>query len=259
VTAETWDGGLNDINGMHVTREHTFQALDAARGGPVQEGNVGGGTGMVCHEFKGGIGTSSRQVKAAGKDYTVGVLVQCNYGSRRRLSIAGVPVGPQIQGAEDCLTLPNPKAGWMKEIPLCDSKKVGAGALAPSPLEERGSIITVVATDAPLLPFQLKRLVKRVSLGIGRMGGLGGDSSGDIFVAFSTANGHSAVDTVTSVQMLPNPAINPLFEATVDATEEAITNAMFAAETMTGADGLRVFALPTDQVVSLLRTAGRIR
>lgn len=257
VTAETWDGGLNDINGMHVTKEHTFAALDGAKSGPVQEGNVGGGTGMVCHEFKGGIGTASRQVKAAGKNYTLGVLVQCNYGSRRRLSIAGVPVGPQLQGAEDCLTLPNPKAGWMKEIPLCDSKKTGA--LGPSPLEERGSIITVVATDAPLLPFQLKKLVKRVGLAIGRMGGIGGDSSGDIYVAFSTANGMSAVDTVTSVQMFPNPQINPLFEATIDATEEAITNAMFAAETMTGADGLRVFALPTDQVVSLLRKAGRIQ
>jgi L-aminopeptidase/D-esterase-like protein len=256
VTAETWDGGLNDINGMHVTKEHAFAALDAATPGPVQEGNVGGGTGMICHSFKGGIGTSSRAVKAAGNNYTVGVLVQCNYGIRRRLSIAGVPVGPQIQGAEDCLTLPNPKASWMKEIPQCDGKKTGA--LGRTPLEERGSIITVVATDAPLLPFQLKRLVKRVALGIGRMGGLGGDSSGDIFVAFSTANGMSAVDTVTTVQMFPNPAINPLFEATVDATEEAIVNAMFAAETMTGADGFRVHALPTDQVVSLLRKAGRI-
>jgi L-aminopeptidase/D-esterase-like protein len=256
VTAETWDGGLNDINGMHVTKADVFAALDAAKPGPVQEGNVGGGTGMVCHEFKGGIGTSSRRIKAAGKDYTVGVLVQCNYGGRNRLSIAGVPVGPKIQGAESCLTLANPSAGWMKQLPMCDGKKTGA--LGPSPMEERGSIITVVATDAPLLPHQLKRLVKRVALGIGRMGGIGGDSSGDIFIAFSTANGMTSVDSITTVQMFPNERINPLFQATVDATEEAITNAMFAAETMTGADGMRVSALPTDQVVSLLKQAGRI-
>lgn len=255
VTAETWDGGLNDINGMHVTREHAFAALDSAKAGPVQEGNVGGGTGMVCHEFKGGIGTSSRKLSVEQGGYTIGVLVQCNYGGRRRLSIAGVPVGPQIQGAEDCLTLPNPSVGWMKQIPLCGTRRVGMG---PSPMEERGSIIAVVATDAPLLPHQLKRIARRVSLGIGRMGGIGGDSSGDIFLAFSTANGGSEGDSVVSVRMLPNEKLNPLFEATIDATEEAITNAMFAAETMTGADGLRVFALPTDQVVALLRKAGRI-
>ncbi len=255
VTAETWDGGLNDINGMHVRREHVFAALDGARTGPVQEGNVGGGTGMVCHEFKGGIGTSSRKLSAEAGGYTVGVLVQCNYGGRRRLSIAGVPIGPHIEGAESCLTLPNPSLSWMKEMPRCGAKTTG---MVPSPMEERGSIITVVATDAPLLPHQLKRLVKRVALGVGRMGGIGGDSSGDIFIAFSTANGGSAVDTVTSVRMLPNPRINPLFESTIDATEEAIVNAMFAAETMTGADGLRVYALPTDQVLALLRKAGRI-
>jgi D-aminopeptidase len=259
VTAETWDGGLNDINGMHVTKEHTFAALDGAKPGPVQEGNVGGGTGMVCHEFKGGIGTSSRKLTERMGGYTVGVLVQCNYGGRRRLSIAGVPVGQSIQGAETCLTLPTPKGEWYKHLPLCDGKKTGAfNPLAPSPMEERGSIITVVATDAPLLPHQLKRLVKRVALGIGRMGGIGGDSSGDIFIAFSTANGESSADTVSTVRMLRNERINPLFEATIDATEEAIVNAMTAAETMTGADGLRVFALPTDQVVSLLRKAGRI-
>lgn len=256
VTAETWDGGLNDINGMHVTKAHAFTALDSAKGGPVREGNVGGGTGMVCHEFKGGIGTSSRVVKAAGQSYSIGVLVQCNYGSRRRLSIAGVPVGPSLQGAEACLTLPNPRGEWFKTLPMCDSKR--SDALGPSPMEERGSIITVVATDAPLLPHQLKRVVKRVALGIGRMGGVGGDSSGDIFIAFSTANGHAGIDSVSSVRMLANERINPIFEATIDATEEAITNAMFAAETMTGADGLRIPALPTDQVVSLLRNAGRI-
>jgi L-aminopeptidase/D-esterase-like protein len=255
VTAETWDGGLNDINGMHVTRQHAFAALDAARSGAVQEGNVGGGTGMVCHEFKGGIGTSSRKLSPAQGGYTIGVLVQCNYGGRRRLSIAGVPVGQQIQGAQTCLALPDPSAEWMKRMPPCGTKAVG---MEPSPMEERGSIITVVATDAPLLPHQLKRIARRVALGIGRMGGVGGDSSGDIFIAFSTANGGSTGDSVVAVRMLPNEKLNPLFEATIDATEEAITNAMFAAETMTGADGLRVFALPTDQVVTLLRKAGRI-
>jgi D-aminopeptidase len=256
VVAETWDGGLNDITGMHVTREHAFQALDGARPGPVAEGNVGGGTGMVCHEFKGGIGTASRRLSARAGGYTVGVLVQCNYGGRRRLSIAGVPVGPQIQGAEDCLTLANPVQDFLKNVPRCGAKDTGLG---PGLREERGSIIVVVATDAPLLPHQLKRLAKRVPLGIGRMGGIGGDSSGDIFIAFSTANRGASEDTLATVRMLQNDRINPLFEATVDATEEAIVNAMVAAETMTGADGYRVHALPVDQVLTLLRRAGRIK
>jgi L-aminopeptidase/D-esterase-like protein len=255
VVAETWDGGLNDITGMHVTREHAFQALDGARGGPVAEGNVGGGTGMVCHEFKGGIGTASRRLSASAGGYTVGVLVQCNYGGRRRLSIAGVPVGPEIRGYGDCLTLPRPQQKWLADVPPCGATTTGQ---RPTPREERGSIIVVLATDAPLLPHQLKRLAKRVSLGIGRMGGIGGDSSGDIFVAFSTANPGVDGDSVATVRMLPNARINPLFESTVDATEEAIVNAMVAAETMTGADGYRVHALPTDQVLALLRRAGRI-
>ena len=255
VVAETWDGGLNDITGMHVTREHAFQALDGARSGPVAEGNVGGGTGMVCHEFKGGIGTASRRLPESAGGYTVGVLVQCNYGGRRRLSIAGVPVGPQIMGYEDCLALPNPEQTWLKDLPRCGATTSGQ---RPTPREERGSIIVVLATDAPLLPHQLKRLAKRVSLGIGRMGGIGGDSSGDIFIAFSTANPGADGDSLTTVHMLPNARINPLFESTVDATEEAIVNAMVAAETMTGADGYRVHALPVDQVLTLLRRAGRI-
>lgn len=255
VVAETWDGGLNDIKGMHVTRAHAFQALDGAKPGPVAEGNVGGGTGMVCHQFKGGIGTASRRLSAAAGGYTVGVLVQCNYGGRRRLSIAGVPVGPAIQGAEDCLTLPDPSQDFLKDLPRCGAKGTG---LAPGFREERGSIIVVAATDAPLLPHQLKRLAKRVPLGIGRMGGIGGDSSGDIFIAFSTANAGAAEDTLASVRMLQNDRINPVFEAVVDATEEAIVNAMVAAETMTGADGLRVHALPVDQVLGVLRKAGRI-
>ncbi|MEO8140421.1 MAG: P1 family peptidase [Gemmatimonadota bacterium] len=257
VVAETYDGGLNDIKGMHVRKEHAFQALDGARTGPVAEGNVGGGTGMVCHSFKGGIGTSSRRLAATSGGYTVGVLVQCNYGGRRRLSIAGVPVGPRIVGAEQCLTIDNPSESWQREVPRCDAKPTGTGPSAAR--EELGSIIVVVATDAPLLPHQLKRLAKRVGLGIGRMGGIGGDSSGDIYLAFSTANpGAANPDSVVTLKMLPNDQINPLFEATIDATEEAIVNAMVAAETMTGADGYRVYALPVDQVLAQLRQAGRI-
>jgi D-aminopeptidase len=257
VVAETWDGGLNDIKGMHVIPEHVFQALDGAKGGPVAEGAVGGGTGMVCHQFKGGIGTASRVVSIQGATYTLGVLVQCNYGSRRRLSIAGVPVGAEILGAEECLSLPDPVESWLKKLPRCGAR---TGGTIPTAREELGSIIVVVATDAPLLPHQLKRVAKRIALGIGRMGGIGGDSSGDIFMAFSTANpGSGSTDSLTSVTLLANECINPLFEATVDATEEAIANAMVAAETMTGADGYRVYALPTDQVVSLLQRAGRIK
>lgn len=256
VVAETWDGGLNDITGMHVTREMAFQALDGARTGPVTEGNVGGGTGMVCHEFKGGIGTASRKLSVKAGGYTVGVLVQCNYGGRRRLSIAGVPIGSEIKGAEDCLTIAKPAQKFLEGLPQCGTQTTGQAAV---PREERGSIIVVVATDAPLLPHQLKRLAKRVPLGIGRMGGIGGDSSGDIFIAFSTANAGAEGDTVATVKMLQNDRINPLFEATVDATEEAIVNAMVAAETMTGADGLRVHALPVDQVMTILRRAGRVK
>jgi L-aminopeptidase/D-esterase-like protein len=258
VVAETYDGGLNDIKGMHVTREHAFQALDGARSGPVAEGGVGGGTGMVCHSFKGGIGTSSRRVTVQEAGYTVGVLVQCNYGGRRRLSIAGLPVGPEIQGAEQCVGVAIPTEPWARELPRCDARP--GGALPAAAREELGSIIVVVATDAPLLPHQLKRVARRVALGIGRMGGIGGDSSGDIFIAFSTANGGGgSADSLSTARFIPNERINPIFEATVDATEEAITNALFAAETMTGADGYRVHALPTDQVLALLRKAGRIK
>jgi L-aminopeptidase/D-esterase-like protein len=258
VVAETWDGGLNDIKGMHVTREHAFQALDGAKAGPVAEGNVGGGTGMICHEFKGGIGTSSRRLSPSTGGYTVGILVQCNYGGRQRLSIAGVPVGQSIRGAEPCLALPTPPGdSASKQLPRCGAR---SSARDPEERPELGSIIVVVATDAPLLPHQLKRLAKRVALGVGRMGGIGGDSSGDIFIAFSTANpGAAQPDSVTAVRMLPNDRINSLFEATVDATEEAIVNAMVAAETMTGADGYRVYALPTGQVLALLRRAGRVQ
>ncbi|HMJ59539.1 MAG TPA: P1 family peptidase [Gemmatimonadales bacterium] len=232
VVAETWDGALNDINGFHVTKQHVFQALDSARGGPVVEGNVGGGTGMICNQFKGGIGTSSRRLSAERGGYTVGVLVQCNYGLRARLSIAGVPVGQEIPDL----------------LPTRDTLPT-----------ERGSIIIVIATDAPLLPHQLKRIAKRASLGVGRLGGTGGNTSGDIFIAFSTANpGAAKPDSTRALTMLPNERISPLFEATIQATEEAIVNAMVAAETMTGADGLRVYALPHDRLRAALRKYNRL-
>jgi D-aminopeptidase len=255
VVAETWDGDLNDIKGFHVTRETAFQALDSAAAGPVAEGNVGGGTGMICHQFKGGIGTASRVLPADAGGYTVGVLVQCNYGVRSRLGIAGVPVGELITGAETCRAIDDPAQEWVARLPRCGT---GSSLRATRPENETGSIIIVVATDAPLLPHQLKRLAKRAGLGVGRMGGVGGDSSGDIFIAFSTANRGAARPTGTvSLTMLPNDRINPLFEAVVGATEEAITNALVAARTMTGADGVRVPALPVDQVMTLLRRYGR--
>ena len=237
VVAETWDGALNDINGFHVTKQHAFQALDSARGGPVAEGSVGGGTGMICNQFKGGIGTASRR---AG-DYTLGVLVQCNYGRRSRLSIAGVPVGQEIPDLLPCYESPPPGGG-----PRCIN-------------DDRGSIIIVIATDAPLLPHQLKRIAKRAALGVGRLGGIGGNPSGDIFIAFSTANAAAAkLDGPQAVTMLPNERIDPLFEATVQAVEEAIVNAMVAAETMTGANGLRVTGLPHDRLRAALRKYNRL-
>src|SRR6267378_1587913 len=232
IVAETWDGSLNDINGFHVTKEHAFAALDSARGGPVPEGNVGGGTGMICNQFKGGIGTASRRLPADRGGYTIGVLVQCNYGSRARLSIAGVPVGQEIPDL----------------LPTRDTMPTA-----------RGSIIIVIATDAPLLPHQLKRVAKRASLGVGRLGGTGGNPSGDIFVAFSTANpGAARPDANVSVTMLPNERIDPLFAATIQATEEAIVNAMVAAETMTGINGMRVYALPHDRLRAALRKYNRL-
>ncbi len=251
VVAETWDGGLNDINGFHVTREHALAAIDSARGGPVPEGNVGGGTGMVCHQFKGGTGTSSRLVAAGGRTYTLGVLVQCNYGGRGRLAVAGVPVGQEIRDLLPCYA-PLP-GGEFAGQPRCGS---GPGEAGP---DDQGSIIVAIATDAPLLPHQLRRVVRRAALGIGRMGGIGGNSSGDIFVAFSTANrGADRSDSLVSWTALPNEQINPLFEATIDATAEAILNAMLAAETMTGANGRRVHALPHDRLLAALRKYARI-
>jgi L-aminopeptidase/D-esterase-like protein len=243
IVAETWDGSLNDINGFHVTKQHTFAALDSARGGRVTEGNVGGGTGMICNQFKGGIGTASRRLPSERGGYTVGVLVQCNYGSRGRLAIAGVPVGQEIADLLPCYdSLP----GVAVQGRRCVSG-------------EAGSIIIVIATDAPLLPHQLKRIAKRASLGVGRLGGTGANPSGDIFVAFSTANpGAAKPDANVAVTMLPNERISPLFEATIQATEEAIVNAMVAAETMTGADGLKVYALPHERLRATLRKYNRL-
>jgi L-aminopeptidase/D-esterase-like protein len=233
VVAETYDGFLNDINGFHVKKEHVFQALDSAKTGEIAEGNVGGGTGMMAHGFKGGTGTASRKIDVRFGGYTVGVLVQANYGSRQLFQVAGVPVGREIT---DLM----PKPG-----------KADNG---------QGSIIVVVATDAPLLPHQLKRLAMRVSIGVGNMGGRGENSSGDIFIAFSTANATEASkDTGTAtLTMLPNDQINPLFRATVAATEEAIVNALLAAETMKGLDGNTAFALPHERLRDALRKYGRL-
>lgn len=241
VVGETYDGGLNDINGFHVKAEHAFQALDSAKTGPVAEGAVGGGTGMMCHHFKGGIGTSSRVVKMDEGEFTIGVLVQANYGMRKHLLIGGVPVGREIEDL-------------MPEIN-------GFGG-PPNPEminQETGSIIVVVATDAPLLPHQLKRLARRVPIGIGRVGGMGGNGSGDIFIAFSTANPNAAKrDGVMQTNMLANDKMTELFDATAFATEEAIINAMVAAETMVGINGNTVHAIPHDRLQDALRKYGRL-
>ena len=255
VVAETYDGALNDINGFHVKPEHVHAALDGASGGVPKEGAVGGGTGMVCHGFKGGIGTASRKLPDAQGGYTVGVLVQCNYGVRRDLRIAGVPVGEEIQDLLGCIANNEPLPPNAAR-PRCGA----AGGAARDDLADQGSIIVVVATDAPLLPHQLKRMATRVSLGIGRQGGFGGNSSGDIFVAFSTANPRAWFNDqpVTDVKMLPNDRITPLFQATAQATEAAITNALLAAETTTGANDLRIYALPVDRMLGVMKKYGRL-
>ena len=234
VVAETWDGYLNDINGFHVTEEHVFATLESAATGPVAEGNVGSGTGMICYEFKGGIGTASRILDEREGAYTVGVLVQANCGLRRQLQIAGVPVG--------------------REIPEHTFKRKSQ----PDGGTDEGSIIIVVATDAPLLPHQLKRISRRAALGLARTGSVSSNSSGDLFIAFSTASpkDHGASATV-GIEMLANDRIDPLFSATVQATEEAIINALIAAETMVGRDDHRIIALPQDRLLDLLRRYGR--
>ena len=234
VVAETWDGWLNDINGFHVKPEHAIHALDSAHAGAVEEGSVGGGTGMICNGYKGGIGTSSRRLAAKDGGYTVGVLVQCNYGTRDNLRIAGVAVGRDIPAPEPYVFM-------------------------PSDIAERGSIIVVVATDAPLLAHQLKRLAHQVTLGLGRNGSISGNDSGDIFIAFSTANsGAAAAAQVVDLKMLPNDSLDPVFRATVEATEEAVVNALVAARDMTGADDHRVIGLPHDALRAILKKYGRL-
>ena len=231
VVGETSDAFLNDGLGQHVTKAHVFEALNAARGGRVAEGNVGGGTGMVAHGFKGGIGTSSRRV---GSDFVLGVLVQANYGTRDNLTIAGVPVGREIAGAERI----------RGNQPAADRD---------------GSIIVIVATDAPLLPHQLERVARRVPMGIARLGGVASNGSGDIFLVFSTANpGAAAASGITPLTWLPNGDLSPFFQATVEATEEAIVNALVAAETMTGINGNTVPALPIDQLRAVLAKYNRL-
>jgi D-aminopeptidase len=228
VVAETWDGELNDINGFHVKEANVFEALSTARSGPVAEGNVGGGTGMICNGFKGGIGTASRVLSEKAGGYTVGALVQCNYGRKLDLRIAGVPVGREI---------------------------VGKGVRD----DDAGSIIIVVATDAPLLPNQLKRLARRAALGLARDGSMAGNGSGDIFIAFSTANpGAANPEGIATLKNLPNDRMNPVFAATVESVEEAIINAMIAAETMKGADNVVVRALPQDDLRRILKKYNRL-
>lgn len=228
VVAETWDGYLNDVNGFHVKPEHVFHALDTAHTGPVEEGNVGGGTGMICNEFKGGTGTASRVLDAKQGGYTVGVLVQCNYGDRSQLRIAGIPVGREITEGT---------FRW----------------------SDTGSIIVVVATDAPLIPTQLKRVARKVSLGLGRDGSYSGDGSGDIFIAFSTANpGAAGAKGLHQLSMMSNPDLDPIFLATVQATEEAVVNAMVAAKTMKGVNDREVVAIPHDRLREVLKKYNRL-
>jgi D-aminopeptidase len=255
VVAETYDGGLNDIDGFHVRPEHVLAALDGATGGLPKEGVVGGGTGMVCHGFKGGIGTASRKLPVEQGGHTVGVLVQCNYGARRDLRIAGVPVGEEISDLVGCIANNDPVPPNSSRRRCDDPPRADVRDDVP----EQGSIIVVVATDAPLLPHQLKRLARRVPLGIGIVGGRGGNSSGDIFIAFSTANPEGAkMADVATLAMLPNERISPLFDATTQATEEAIVNALVAAETMIGVDGHTVYALPHDRLKDVLRKYNRL-
>jgi L-aminopeptidase/D-esterase-like protein len=233
VVAETWDGGLNDINGFHVKPEHVFAAIEGAQGGAVAEGNVGGGTGMIAYQFKGGIGTSSRLVETDQGRFTVGALVQANYGVRSQLRIAGVPVGQEIQ---DLMPEPGRDGG-------------------------DGSIIIVIATDAPVLPHQLKRIAKRASLGLGRNGSIASNGSGDIFIAFSTAHKNIGTEAggLYDLKMLGNAELDPLFQATVEASEEAVINALAAAETMTGRNGRTVYALPHDRLREILRKYRRLK
>ncbi len=240
VVAETYDGLLNDINGFHVKKEHVFNALNNSSAGDVVEGNIGGGTGMICHQFKGGIGTSSRKLSRDFGNYTLGVLVQANYGIRSHLTIAGVPVGKEM--ASELLPEINASHETLPE-------------------GKEGSIIAVVATDAPLLPYQLKRIAKRVTAGLARVGGYGHNGSGDIFIAFSTANKLDSADREVSVKnykSLNDNCLDFLFKATAEATEEAIVNALISAETMKGINDNLVYSLPHNRLIEILQKYNRL-
>lgn len=261
VVAETFDGALNDINGMHVKREHVFAALDGAHGGVIAQGSVGGGTGTTCFSLKAGTGTASRIIPEQVGGYTVGVLVQCNFGDWQRFSPLGVPLGLELpETYQWCLAAGvEPAREWFRDnFAVCGT--AGQDSDVPELPDGGASIIIVIATDAPLLPHQLKRVATRASLAVGRIGGLGETASGDIFLAFSTANEAALARTedVSSYEAVLDDLLNPIYRATVEATEEAILNAMLAAETMTGADGLRVHALPADVLVAALRKYGRM-
>ena len=269
VTAETADVPLNDIKGQHVTAQDAWDALNSATAGPLLEGNVGGGTGMICNGFKGGTGTSSRRLSAAAGGYTLGVLVQCNYGGSQQLRVAGIAVAREMKLQRPCVTklLDPPVLGFDgKPVQICDPKMATTadGVRAP----EEGSIIVIVATDAPLTPDQLKRLARRVSVGLGRIGAIEGDESGDIFLAFSTANvgadeGNSAQPPFAgpnaTIQRVQSWKMDALFTAVVQATEESVINALVAAKTMTGADYWTVPALPHDQLQQVLRKHGQLQ
>ncbi len=255
VVAETWSGYLNDIEGFHVTPETAAAALDSAKPGPVEEGNVGGGTGMVCFGFKGGIGTASRVVTVAGKAYTVGILVQCNTGDRKVLRIAGAPVGHAFGNR------------W---LPCFDSAVArGAGPMKPCNAtgsngvasRDQGSIIIVAGTDAPLMPIQLNRVAKRAAMGLARLGSYAGNSSGDLVVSFSTVPSevnHEDQASPSAITPLANQAVDPIFEATAEATEEAIVNALVAARTMDGVKGTRIFGIPHDELRAILKRYNRL-
>jgi D-aminopeptidase len=237
VVAETADGWLNDMNSFHVKEHHVLKALDSAKTGAIEEGNVGGGTGMVCYEFKGGTGTSSRKLSEKLGGWTVGVLVQSNFGRRHQFTLAGVPVGKHIKDG----------MLWPSSDPFA---------------QETGSLIVIIATDAPLLPHQLKRLAKRATLGMARTGSMGGNGSGDIFLAFSTANpsaAHGDEMGLSNIQTLSNDHIDPLLVSAVLATEEAIINAMVSAETMTGNENVNVIALPHGEVKDVLIQYNRLK
>ena len=235
IVAETWDGILNDTNGFHVTADHALEALNQAKSGPIAEGNVGGGTGMICHEFKGGTGTSSRVLSEENGGYTLGVLVQANHGWRDKFQICGVPLRDEFEP---------------ETLPVINT-------FAPKP--GTGSIIVIVATDAPVLPWQLSKIAKRVSIGLGLVGAYGDNGSGDIFLAFSTANENAYSTNTTKIDFLSDEIIDPLYIATVEAVEEAILNALCAAETMEGRDHNKVQAFPHDKIVEILRKHGKIK